>query len=129
METSIGTGNGQNEDQAVLAKKAEKSGAHTGVSSRKSAKNTSRKDKNGSESLNAQDVLLILENALLRVSRYWQSPRIIDSTTTIVMLPPEIGYCQKCGHFRTADSISNKVCRSCSGIDSTIETSTVTATP
>lgn len=127
METNIDIGNGLTEDQEVLANKAERSGEPMAGNSLKSRKKTSRKGKSSKsekKALSREDVLAILENALWTMKEYWTPPRVVDSTSTVIVLPQEIRYCQKCNHFRLIDSMSNGTCKSC---DKTVNNITLEA--
>ena len=116
METNEDTGNGQSAVLAIEESVEAKSGASTAVGSKRSRKNSSQ-NASKKERLDTKDVLSILENALWRVSQYWQPARIIppqdDSTPIVFVLPVPIRYCQKCQHLRLDADMEDGVCKNC----------------
>jgi hypothetical protein len=116
MAQLTGIGNGASAAQGVQAKQAEASGEPTAAHSTHSP---SIKYHPVKENLTGQDVLSILENALVRIKGFCQSPvRVIqgNDSTVILVLPAPIRYCQSCHHLRLFEEMmpDGLTCTHCS---------------
>lgn len=116
MAKPIGTGSGVPQVESDGAITAERLPRLAKKVKQGTGKGPGRPPKQDDDPLSDDELLAILENALIRVGKQMEPVGIVewlDDGRVGLCLPTQIGYCGVCMHLRLAEQVKHRICAYC----------------